>query len=396
MIKHKEIASTGVYLESPTKTRYPFGQYPCWGLYHTPAGARPKTALIAAHFGANFTCHYLASYMAQRGYGFLGWNTRFVGAVFPSGFALEHALIDLGVGMRWLREEAGVERVVIVGNSGGASLMGAYQGQAVDPHIDPGSAPPELLRSLIPADMYISLCAHPGRAQVFTDWLDPSVTDESDPLSRDPELDMFNPKNGPPYSAEFIQRYREAQVARNDRITRWAESELKRIGEGRPKGGAELKAKNMWGAPSKEGVFDRFFTIFRQFADLRFVDLTIDPSKRDAACYAGDPLQANYSGYGLAPVTSAREWLAMWSLSRTQIRVDQQLPRVHQPGLVISANHDRGCFPSYARTVFNSLGSSDKKMVEVDGNHYLEPPGDRDAVADLIAEWLAERGAVAV
>ena len=47
--------------------------------------------------------------------------------LFP---ALENALIDISVGVKWLREEAGVETVVILGNSGGGSLMGAYQAEA--------------------------------------------------------------------------------------------------------------------------------------------------------------------------------------------------------------------------------------------------------------------------
>ena len=73
--------------------------------------------------------------MATRGIGFLGWNTRFRG--FESSFLLDHALVDIGVGVRWLREVQGVETVVLLGNSGGGSLMAAYQAQAVDPHVTP-------------------------------------------------------------------------------------------------------------------------------------------------------------------------------------------------------------------------------------------------------------------
>ena len=62
---------------------------------------------------------------------------------------------------------------------------------------------------------------------MLTAWLDPSVTDERDPLSADPALDPFNPVNGPPYSADFQRRYRAAQRMRNERITDWA---LRRLG----------------------------------------------------------------------------------------------------------------------------------------------------------------------
>jgi len=65
--------------------------------------------------------------MAERGYGFLGWNTRFRGA--EAHFLLDHALAEIGVGVRWLRETAGVERVRAAGELGRRSLMAAYQSQ---------------------------------------------------------------------------------------------------------------------------------------------------------------------------------------------------------------------------------------------------------------------------
>jgi len=390
------ITSQAVALVSPTRGRFNHGQYPCNGMYFTPSGKQPKTAFIACHYTASFANHYLAEYMARRGYGFLGWDTRCVGAPVATGFSLEHALIDIGVGIRWLREQAGVEIVVILGNSGGASLMGAYQGQAQHPHLDPGSAPAELMQNLPAADLYISLAAHPGRATILTEWLDPCVTDETDPLSCDPNLDMFNPTNGPPYSAEFVARYRAGQVARNERITKRAEQALADIAAGRPQGRTALTAKETFGAPSVDGVFDAFITIPRQFADLRFTDLSIDPSKREVGCYMGDPQQSNYSGYGLAPVASAREWLAMWSLSHTQIRIERQLPNITQPSLVISLNHDQGCFPSHAQAIYDALGTTDKQLEFVDGTHYLEKVGNRDTFADQVVGWLQDHGAAPV
>ena len=91
--------------------------------------------MIATHYQIDFSEHYLADYVATRGIGFLGWNTRFRG--YESSFLLDHALVDIGVGVRWLREVQGVETVVLLGNSGGGSLMAAYQAQAVDPHVTP-------------------------------------------------------------------------------------------------------------------------------------------------------------------------------------------------------------------------------------------------------------------
>ena len=94
---------------SPTAPRIQAGGHPCQGIYWTPKGTRPKTALIATHYNVDFTEHYIAPHFAARGVGFLGWNTRYRGA--EDQFLLEHALIDIGVGVRWLKEKAGVENV---------------------------------------------------------------------------------------------------------------------------------------------------------------------------------------------------------------------------------------------------------------------------------------------
>ena len=211
----KEVSVEFIAAESPTATQNGAGFHPCQGLYFRPTEQPVRTAFIAAHYNVDFSEHYLAPLMASRGYGFLGWNTRFRGN--EGFFLLEHALIDLGVGVRWLRETAGVDNVVILGNSGGGSLMAAYQSQAkgVTMHATPGSKLPTALDDLHAADFYISLCAHQGRPEVLTDWFDPAITDETDPISVDPNLDMYNPANGPSYSTEFIQRYRRTNRAKS-------------------------------------------------------------------------------------------------------------------------------------------------------------------------------------
>jgi pimeloyl-ACP methyl ester carboxylesterase len=338
-----------VSLVSATSAQAGHGSNPCQGLYWTSGGAEPTTALIATHYNVDFSEHYLAPYMAERGFGFLGWNTRYRGN--EAYFVLEQALIDIGAGVRWLRDR-GVERIVLLGNSGGGSLMGAYQSQA---------------EGDLRADLYVSLQAHLGRPEVFTAWLDPSVTDEEDPFAVDPELDMFDERHGPPYSPEFVSTYRAAQVARNDRITAWAKAELERHPQ------------------------DRLFFVHRVWADPRFLDLTLDPSDRKPGCYMGDARFANDSPFGLGRVNTCRTWLSMWSLKESGCSAAPHLPRIGEPSLLVQSTGDAGIFPSDAREMFDLMGAADKTIEWVPGDHYFQHEGSRDDVADLVAEWIRSR-----
>jgi pimeloyl-ACP methyl ester carboxylesterase len=352
------IARQFVSSESPSAGRAGAGGRPCQGLWHTSGPVR--VGVVVTHYDVDFAEHYLAELLAARGLGFLGWNTRFRGS--GGYFSLDHALTDIGVGVRWLRETAGVDTVVLLGNSGGASLMAAYQARALA-----GSA------GLLPGDLFVSLNAHPGRPDVLTSWLDPSVTDESDPTSLDPQLDMFDPDRAPPFTDQFARRYRAAQRQRNQHITDWCHAELARL------------------VPF--GTRDRAFPVFRTWADLRFLDLALDPSARQVGCYAGEPAVANRGAFGLASTTTLRSWLAMWSLSDSQCRAEPHLATITQPALVVQSSADQGCYLSDARAIYDALASEDKVMEVVKGDHYLQtPPGAADTVADLIATWVDSRG----
>lgn len=70
-------------------------------------------------------------------------------------------------------------------------------------------------------DAAIFVAPHVGQGELLARMIDPSVTDEADPLSVDPSLDPYATANGfttPPnsshYTAEFVASYRTAQRQR--------------------------------------------------------------------------------------------------------------------------------------------------------------------------------------
>ena len=359
-----------VSLPSPVTPRNGAGFMPCQGLYHHAEGQRPRIAFIATHYNVDFSEHYCAPYLSERGFGFLGWNTKFRGN--EAFFLLDHALIEIGVGVRWLREIAGAECVVLLGNSGGGSLMAAYQSQAqaVDIKAAIGLKLPESLQALPPADLYISLNAHAGRPEVLTDWMDASVADERDPFSIDPALDPFAVQRLVPFDPQFVAAYRAGQRVRNKGIGDWCVAELQRL--------------------SAAGYVDRVFNMSRVWADLRFIDPSIDPSRRTPnRCYAGEPRRANYGPANIGVTSSLRTWLNMWSLEHGQCSGAPHLSKLQMPALVIQSLSDAGVFPSDAQRIYGLLGGQRKSLHFIDGDHYLtEPSGAREHAIDLISAWV--------
>ena len=326
-------------------------------------------ACIATHYNVDFSEHYLAEPLAERGIGFLGWNTRYRGN--EAFFLLEHALVDIAAGVRWLREEAGVDTVVIVGNSGGGSLMGAYQSQATDPSIEAtvGLPLPDAVLDLPPADLYVSVNAHPGRPEVLTAWMDPAVTDETDPLSVDPALDMFDAAHGPPYAPEFVERYRAAQVARNDRITAWVTAELERLAGGRGLG-SRLQPAPRVGRPPLRRPDDR----------------PVGP--RSPGCYAGDPRAANFGPFAIGGTSTLRSWLSMWSLETSQCRGAPHLGRITVPSLVVQSLADRGVFPSDAHAIHDALAADGQDPRAASPASTTSRTPGPPTVADLVTDWI--------
>ena len=272
--------------------------------------------------------------------------------------------------------------MLLGGWSGGGSLSLFYQDQAEHPTITTapsGDAVDLVGAKLIPADGVLLLAAHISRSVTMTEWLDPSILDEDKPYERDVELNIYDPAcpNQPPYSDAFVARFREAQIARNRRITARVKKTL-----------ADLKAA---GTPDAE----RPFVVAGTMSDVRWLDPAQDPSdRRPGTCYLGDPRIANDGPVGLGRFTTLRSWLSQWSYDESRAHGLKNAARISCPVLVINNTADLACTPSHAQRLFDAVASKDKEIVQIEGadHYYTERPDLLPKAVETLEAWMTARG----
>src|SRR5262249_19116040 len=140
------------------------------------------------------------------------------------------------------------------------------------------------------ADGLILLAAPFGESAVVTRGIDPSVIDETDPLSCDANLDMYDSRNGykePPasskYSEEFATRYRAAQAARIARIDAFAHAlvtEQRRFQNQMRDAGFSTLSTDEKSFIQRRAVDTKPIRVYRTDASLAYSDLSMYPSKR--------------------------------------------------------------------------------------------------------------------
>jgi pimeloyl-ACP methyl ester carboxylesterase len=312
--------------------------------------------------------------LAKQGHHVIYANSRYRGADY--GLIMEKVVLDLGQAIADAKRRFGYERVVLCGWSGGGSLSLYYQQQAERPTVSatPAGDPPSLVDAeLDPADAILLLAAHPSRHQVLTDCLDAAIVDEDDPSQRDPELDLFALE--PPFDAALLERYREAQLARNRRITAWVKETLASL------------------APNEE----RGFVVHGTMGDPRALDPAVDPNERTpGVSFLGDPRVVNNGPVGLARFCSLRSWLSQWSFDDANGDGPRAARDISIPALVIQNDADEICTPGYANALFEAVGTEDKALHRIAGaNHYYIGPDQVEKLRESAAfcvDWLAQRG----
>jgi pimeloyl-ACP methyl ester carboxylesterase len=348
------------------------------GIRFVPEGVPAKTLLVYMHPASTLQLLPMPRAMAEHGLHVLCAGSRYARNDTP--LIMEKVILDLGAYVRHAKEVWGYEKVVIVGWSGGGSLSLLYQAEAEQPTITktPAGDPVDVKGAkLIPGDAVIFQAAHLSRAVMLADWIDPSVRNEDDPDDRDPELDLYHPRNRPPYSQEFLARFRAAQLARIRRRTAWVKETLARL---RKQGGKEL---------------ERGFVTHRTLAEPRFLDAAIDPNDRKVGgCYLGDPETVNSGPIGMARFSTLRAWLSQWSIDDTNAHGERCAARVSVPLLAIENTADDAVPQPHTALIHAAARSSDKTFIAIKGatHYYVGQPELLQQAVDACLGWLRARG----
>jgi alpha-beta hydrolase superfamily lysophospholipase len=101
-------------------------------------------------------------------------------------------------------------------------------------------------------------------------------------------------------------------------------------------------------------------------------------------------MEGNYRRNGLARTMTARGWLSTWSALSSRAKMEDTMPEIRVPTLLIHPTADTEIRRREARAIYDSSGASDKTFLEMPGApHYLE--GHRPEALRLVAEWLDKR-----
>ena len=352
------------------------------GVLIRPEGTASKTLLVFMHPASTLQLLPVPRAAARLGAHVLCAGSRY--ARNDTAGILENVLLDLGAYIRHAKEIWGYEKIVLVGWSGGGSLSLFYPSQAENPSIThtPAGDPVNVAGAgLIPADAVIFQAAHISRAQLLLDIIDPSVRDELNPDDRDLELDLYNPanRNKPPYSADFVEMYRAAQLVRMKRITARVKDTLAEL---RARGTAEL---------------ERGFVTHRTLADPRFLDGNLDANDRKVGwCYLGNPETVNTGPVGLARFSTLRAWLSQWSVDDSNADGVKCAARISVPLLAIENSADDAVPQPHCGRIFDAASSPDKTFHLMKGatHYYAGQPELLREVTGLTQAWLADRGLI--
>ena len=210
------------------------------GVLYEPCAesGRNRVCVLVMHSDEDYLTCPTGRELAGRGYRVLCANVMMKEGMF---FHQPQKMHAVKAAVLWLRENIRDCKIVLMGHSGGATLMSAYQCIAENgPEVFRG--PEKILpypdeERLPKADGVMFLDANWGNAAMQLFSLDPAVMEENTGKKLDEDLNLFNPNNGfvpggSKFSDTFVRRFQKAQGERNNRILKAALERLEKIERG--------------------------------------------------------------------------------------------------------------------------------------------------------------------
>jgi hypothetical protein len=203
----------------------------------TPDPVKSRFAILVAHpQNANTFNSFIARELSKRGYRVMMMN--------HYGDETDHEvfLAPIASAITHLRSLPGVQKVMFAGHSTGGTELTFYQDVAENgPKACADKVYPcrsKNLTNLPKADGVMLLDSHNGASERVVS-IDPAYVDPRHSRERNPELDMFDPRNGftpatktAAYSPDFTRKYLAAQAARNNQLIDQALARLAKIEKG--------------------------------------------------------------------------------------------------------------------------------------------------------------------
>lgn len=378
-----------------------------FGILHRPPAQAGSVCAFFMHPRTLQTRPYLAPKLLESGIAVWGQHSRHVNN--DTDMTHEEVMLDVAAGMRMLRDR-GFAQIALIGNSGGGSLLGAYQWQAALPpdrrmtHDPAGTPTGFAAEDMPPADAFVALAAHMGEGLVMLDALDPSIADEHDPTVVDPALDLFSAANGyrpypepSVYDRDWLDAYRAGQRARCARIDAIARAAIGDYAAAR----AAADPDDLGTPTARRAALTRYLIVYGTCANPANLDLTISPSNRPVGSLFsnGNPFNGNSGPGGLARVVTPHAWLSTWSGISSRCELTHAIEHIRVPTLFVYPDADEVIFPE-SQEDLRSRCAADDVVVEhlPHALHYLAlAPGapidydPRVRAGEIVRGWLRDR-----
>lgn len=194
--------------------------------------ANSKIGILAMHPDADYLSFAPCIELAKRGFIAAGANAGRGG--------LSDKLRSVKQAVEFMRQYTGIKALILLGHSGGGSLLSCYQyiaenGTERFKNTD-RIIPFDDVDRLVPADGMLLLDNNYGIMDVLC--VDPAVKSRNNGFERLPELDIFLPENGyspdgAHYSDDFKRKFQKAQIKVYEDLLCEAQEKLKDIKAGR-------------------------------------------------------------------------------------------------------------------------------------------------------------------